>query len=226
MTKPEVQSLESENHNGQFAFAHCEPHKLRISDSQFLTASNRRCASPDSQSKPSALSCASLKIGVAVWCVATAAALVFLLLIFAAPIAAATGHGFIALTIYRGFKPLCHQIAERSFQLDNFPLAVCARCLGLYVGFAGGALLYPFVRSLRSAETPARLWLILAALPTGVDFALGFFGIWANTHLSRLVTATLLGGTLIFYVLPGLIDLIRIMREYLSVNKNLNATNC
>ncbi|MCA1594754.1 MAG: hypothetical protein LC754_19425, partial [Acidobacteria bacterium] len=45
------------------------------------------------------------------------------------------------------------------------------------------------------------------ALPTTVDFALGFFGVWENTHLSRFLTAVLLGAVAAFFIVPGLVDL-------------------
>jgi len=83
---------------------------------------------------------------------------------------------------------------------------VCARCFGLYAGFAAGVMLYPLVRSLGKRDTPARAWLIIAAVPTTVDFALGFFGIWENTHFSRSLTGALLGIVAAFYVVPGLVD--------------------
>jgi hypothetical protein len=54
---------------------------------------------------------------------------------------------------------------------------------------------------------PGRAWLLAAALPTAVDFALGFFGVWENTHLSRFLTALLLGAVTAFYVVPGVVDL-------------------
>ncbi|PYS78801.1 MAG: hypothetical protein DMF66_05055, partial [Acidobacteria bacterium] len=43
--------------------------------------------------------------------------------------------------------------------------------------------------------------------PTTLDFALGFFGVWENTHLSRFLTALLLGVVSAFYIVPGLVDL-------------------
>jgi uncharacterized membrane protein len=49
--------------------------------------------------------------------------------------------------------------------------------------------------------------LFLAAAPLAIDFSLGFFGIWENTHLSRFVTGALLGSVAVLYVMPGLIDL-------------------
>jgi hypothetical protein len=40
-----------------------------------------------------------------------------------------------------------------------------------------------------------------------IDFCLGFFGIWNNTHLSRFSTGALLGAVAVFYVMPGLAQL-------------------
>ncbi len=40
-----------------------------------------------------------------------------------------------------------------------------------------------------------------------IDFGLGYFSIWENTHLSRFVTGALLSSVAVFYVMPGLIDL-------------------
>jgi hypothetical protein len=40
-----------------------------------------------------------------------------------------------------------------------------------------------------------------------VDFVLGFFGVWENTHASRFLTALPLGVALAFCAVPGLVDL-------------------
>jgi hypothetical protein len=48
--------------------------------------------------------------------------------------------------------------------------------------------------------------LILAALPLAIDFSLTFFGVWENTHTSRLLTGLLLGSVTVFFVMPGIID--------------------
>ncbi len=56
-------------------------------------------------------------------------------------------------------------------------------------------------------KTAYPLVLLLAAAPLGIDFSLTFFGIWENTHTSRLLTGALLGSVAVFYVVPGLMDL-------------------
>lgn len=128
-------------------------------------------------------------------------------LIVAAPLFLSRGHAFLAQAIYQAFSPLCHQLPERSFYVAGHVFAVCARCTGLYTGLAAGVLLFPLVRRLRRTDAPARLWLLIAAVPTVLDFSLGFLGIWSNTHLSRFITGALLGAVASFFIVPGLIDL-------------------
>lgn len=150
-----------------------------------------------------------LRRPVFVWLMTAMLVLFFVTLIVAAPLAHAHGYPASGFVLYQVFGRLCHQIPERTFYLDGHPLAVCARCTGIYFGFAAGILIYPLVRSLHRGDTPARRWLILAAVPAIVDFALGLFGLWENTHLSRSLTGALLGAVAAFYVVPGLMDLSR-----------------
>jgi uncharacterized membrane protein len=144
---------------------------------------------------------------IAVWAVTCVIALAILGLIVLAPISQAFGHPAIAASIYKTFSFVCHQIPERSFHLAGHQFGVCSRCTGLYAGFAVAALLYPLARSLQRVDTPSPLWLVLATLPLVVDFALGYFSVWSNTHLSRFLTGALLSSAAVFYIMPGLIDL-------------------
>jgi len=151
------------------------------------------------------------------WAISAILVTLLVLPILIAPLAAAGGHSEIAAGIYRAFAPFCHQLSERSYFIDGHKLAVCSRCTGIYFGFVFTLLLYPLVRSLRNAAFPARRWLILATLPLIVDWSLTFFGIWENTHTSRLLTGVLLGSTTVFYVMPGIIDLsFRLRRRQLT----------
>ncbi|HJU53523.1 MAG TPA: DUF2085 domain-containing protein [Pyrinomonadaceae bacterium] len=137
----------------------------------------------------------------------------FVSLVLVAPVARAHGHSLSAFFLYEMFGRVCHQIPERAFELAGHPLAVCARCTGIYFGFAAGVLLYPLLRSLERRDTPARKWLLLAAVPTLFDFALGLSGMWENTHLSRALTGALPGFVATLYVMPGLMDLGQMIRE-------------
>jgi uncharacterized membrane protein len=142
-----------------------------------------------------------------VWIAAAAISFAIVGLIVAAPLAQAHGNFQFAASIYKTFSFVCHQIPERSFHLAGNKFAVCSRCTGLYSGFAVAVLAYPLTRSLRNTATPSILWLILAALPLAIDFSVGYFNIWANTHASRFATGALFSATTVFYIVPGLIDM-------------------
>ena len=120
------------------------------------------------------------------WLLVVVGSLFFVGLLVAAPLAQANGVRWFSFAVYEAFSHVCHQIPERSFYIAGYPLAVCARCTGLYVGFAAAVAFYPLMTSLKRTHTPERKWLFIAAAPLGIDFALGFFGIWENSHLSRV----------------------------------------
>jgi uncharacterized membrane protein len=59
--------------------------------------------------------------------------------IVAAPLAASIARPE-AWFLYEGFGPFCHQQADRCWSIQGFPLAVCARCSGVYLGLLLAAL--------------------------------------------------------------------------------------
>lgn len=130
---------------------------------------------------------------------------VWIVMIFAAPWLWAEGQGIAALTLYQGFSAVCHQMPERSFHLFGHPLGVCARCAGIYMGFAAGLMLYPFVRDLRETTFPDRRILLLAAAPLLIDFAGGYAGLFSTTFLSRAATGIIAGAVASFYIVPGFV---------------------
>ena len=141
------------------------------------------------------------------WAILLTGSVLLLALIVGAPLAQASQHGVIGGILYQAFGYVCHQQPERSFFLAGQPLAVCARCTGLYAGFALTTLIYPFLTSWRRTEPPERKWLFLAAAPLAIDFGLGLLGVWQNTHASRFLTGAFLGAAVVFYVMPALAEL-------------------
>jgi len=107
--------------------------------------------------------------------------------------------------VYYVYGRVCHQIAERSLHLAGQPLAVCARCTGIYAGGLAALLLYPFARSLRRTDAPRRLWLVVALILLAIDFAGDYVGIFENTLTTRTITGLIAGAAGAFYILPGLI---------------------
>lgn len=143
------------------------------------------------------------------WGVVFLIALTWIALIVFAPLAKANNLASFSNPLYAFFSYVCHQIPERSFHVQEFPFAVCSRCFGFYFGFLFGLGIYPFFRSLDDIEPFPRFWLFLAIIPTGVDWSLGFFGIWENTHVSRSLTGALLGFACAFFIVPALAEISR-----------------
>jgi uncharacterized membrane protein len=160
-------------------------------------------ASPDNYIPQSA----SVTRQVAVWLIISLGSVLIVSAIIAAPLALSSGHLIWALPLYHAFSLVCHQIPERSFFIAGQPFAVCARCFGLYAGFTLATIAYPLVCSLKKTDAPPRKWLFIAAVPLLIDYGLGAFGIWNNTHTSRFITGALLGAVAVFYTMPGLLDL-------------------
>ena len=151
--------------------------------------------------------CSADRRPLIMWSLVVVGALFFVGLLVAAPLAQANGLQWISFAVYEAFSHVCHQTPERSFYIAGYPLAVCARCTGLYVGFAAAVDFYPLMTSLKRTHAPERKWLFLAAAPLAIDFALSFFGIRENSHVSRLLTGALLGSVAVFFVMPGLVQL-------------------
>ena len=85
--------------------------------------------------------------------------------------------------------------------------------LGIYVyfGLFFGFLIYPLIRRIEETEPFPRFWLFLAMIPMGVDWSLGFFEIWENTHLSRFVTGAILGTACGLFIVPALVELLQLL---------------
>ena len=97
-------------------------------------------------------------------------------------------HGpmLVAFTLQRGFSLTCHQHPDRCFWLFGAPVAVCARCLGIYLGASVGLLLYT------SRQIALRLFIGAAAL-NALDAATELAGVHGNWLDVRFVLGLLLG---------------------------------
>jgi len=133
--------------------------------------------------------------------------LIWLLLIFLAPLFAALGGVFeiISSYMYLFFSKVCHQSEARSFHLFEHMLGVCSRCVWIYIGFFIGTSFYPLKYKLNNTDLPSLLYLFIAAIILLLDVMLDTIGIIPNTFFSRAVTGILMGFVLPFYILPGFV---------------------
>lgn len=85
-----------------------------------------------------------------------------------------------------GYRPTCHQIPSRCLDLGDGPLAVCARCAGLYLGGLAGML----AGSLLGVRfRPRLIWVAAALAPSVVDFTLALTGLPSLSNWPRAIVA-------------------------------------
>ena len=94
----------------------------------------------------------------------------------------------MGLALERGFAIVCHQRPERSFWIFGAEMAVCSRCLGIYLGAAAGLLLQT------SRRTALRL-LVAAAAFNLLDAMTELTGLHGNWLVIRFALGLLLGAT-------------------------------
>jgi len=145
-------------------------------------------------------------LAIRVWFVAVAIVLFWVSVITVAPLLQGAGWEG-APRIYSFFSYICHQISERSLHLDGHPMAVCSRCFGVYAGLLAGFLGYPVFRRIEDTDPLPRRWLFLSLVPIGIDWSLNVFGIWENTHFTRLVTGAILGFACAVYIVPAIVEI-------------------
>jgi uncharacterized membrane protein len=92
------------------------------------------------------------------------------------------------------FQHFCHQIPDRSFDINRQPMAVCSRCLGIYTGWSLGWILLPILNILRTVDFNFLVKILVGiVLVNLVDISGDFINYWENTLTSRLVLGMLLG---------------------------------
>lgn len=123
----------------------------------------------------------------------TAAAFLWALILVSAPTALRSPlFATPAAGMYAASARICHQRVERSFHHAGIQLPVCARCTGIYLSAAAGALgVWLFARPRRAVS--ARVALLIAALPTAVTWMLEHVGGVPFSNLTRAVAAIPLG---------------------------------
>ena len=153
---------------------------------------------------------AAFLVSVGLWCIAIVAAPV--LHAYGGPVVRSIANG-----LYFGFAKICHQIDGRSLHVFGEKFGVCVRCTSIYFSFLAGLLYYPFVRSLKSIKVPDKRWLLFGIVLMVIDAFLNDLGIHQSGDTTRVVTGSIAGFVLAFYILPLFIEAV----TQLSFHRNL-----
>jgi uncharacterized membrane protein len=89
------------------------------------------------------------------------------------------------------FRLFCHGMPERCFDLWGVPMPICARCTAIYAGLA--LAIAAFVLLPRLTEHAARLLLLAAVVPLGVDGLTQLVRLRESTNELRSATGLIAG---------------------------------
>lgn len=140
-------------------------------------------------------------------------ALLLGLMALAAPILAYAKLFAEAGTVYGWFSHLCHQHSDRSIWLLGYPIACCARCLGIYAGSAF------FPKRWLTGRTMIYL-LGLTVLAVVLEKVVVEDYLRSNPgNVVRLFTGTMMGGTVAGIVLKISQEISLITKRFLQPSR-------
>jgi uncharacterized membrane protein len=99
----------------------------------------------------------------------------------------------------------CHQLPERSYMIGDLQMPLCARCIGIHVGFLlSSILVWTGARRFSSAMPGKKTLAVLGAMAiTGFLAALlSYAGIGGSDNLSRTISGLLIGTSIPFVAVP------------------------
>lgn len=103
------------------------------------------------------------------------------------------------------YSTVCHQNINKSFNYNNVPFLVCARCTGIYTGALISALVIIFYSKQFVFKT---YYLIMLAAPMLLDVILLSFGVYNYIHSLSAITGLLFGSSVFLYILSAIENLL------------------
>lgn len=96
--------------------------------------------------------------------------------------------------VFHVFSPVCHQIPARSPVLGDVQIAICDRCVGIYLGLILGVLTVGWAHRLWQMMGRHDHYVLLGSLlPAGIDWIGPVLGLWGNGPVSRALTGLIFG---------------------------------
>jgi uncharacterized membrane protein len=102
-------------------------------------------------------------------------------------------------------RAICHQLEERSLVVSGEALVVCARDTGIYIGIFSTLIYLHFFKREKNMTIPSikiSFLLLLFLVPLIIDGLGSYLNVFESTNVRRLVTGTLFGFVLPYFIYP------------------------
>ncbi len=98
---------------------------------------------------------------------------------------------------YKAFRGVCHQLQDRSFHINEVPMAVNSRCFGIFSGLLGAWVLLPALLVIPNLKRWPGILLAIAVVIQIIDFTAGQFSVWNSSNFYRFFLGIFLGVALV-----------------------------
>lgn len=98
---------------------------------------------------------------------------------------------------YKAFQGVCHQLQDRSFHINEVPMAVNSRCFGIFSGLLGAWVLLPALLVIPNLKRWPGILLAIAVVIQIIDFTAGQFSVWNSSNFYRFFLGIFLGVALV-----------------------------
>lgn len=97
------------------------------------------------------------------------------------------------------YSPVCHQIPERSFEINNLSFLVCIRCTGIYLGIF---VSYFFLLISNFEFNLSKKLFLFSVFLMAIDVLLYSTGVYNYNKIIAFLTGIFAGITLILFIFP------------------------
>lgn len=97
------------------------------------------------------------------------------------------------------YSPVCHQIPERSFEINNLNFLVCIRCTGIYLGIF---VTYFFLLISNFEFNLSKKLFLFSVFVMAIDVLLYSTGVYNYNKIIAFLTGIFAGITLILFIFP------------------------
>lgn len=99
------------------------------------------------------------------------------------------------------FEKVCHQDPLRSYSLNGLSMAVCARCLGIYITVFAGMVLMPLNARWISSSRRVNIYILSAAIGlNALDVLSNALSLYSNTLNSRFILGAFFGFAVVMLI--------------------------
>lgn len=94
---------------------------------------------------------------------------------------------------YKVFRGVCHQMQDRSFFVNDVPMAVNTRCFGIFTGLLAAWLWVPYLAGFTNGKKWPGYLLSIAVIVQIIDYTAGQLSVWNSSNYSRFFLGIFLG---------------------------------